>query len=235
MTTSRKPVVLVTGQLLTNAIWTPQVDAFGSRFDLHFANHYSDDSIADMAARLLAEAPPAFDLVAHAMGGFIAFEVLRKAPERVASLALLSTFASADTPAQTERRQGYIRLVEAGRFPDIVEERIPMLVHPAQRENEALLGIVRNMALDTGQERFLAQQRAIMGRIDSRPALGAITCPTMILWGRQDGITTHEHQQEMVATIANARLEIVENCGHLMTIEQPATLSHILGDWLEDK
>jgi len=84
-----------------------------------------------MAARLLETAPPLFTLIAHAMGGFVAFEVMRRAPERVARLALLATLATADGPAQTARREGYIRLVEQGRFEQVAEERIPMLVAPA--------------------------------------------------------------------------------------------------------
>ena len=80
---------------------------------------------------------------------------------------------------------------------------------------------------------FLRQQRAIMARADSRPSLAAIACPTLIVWGRQDGITTKAHQQEMAAAIPGARLEVVEDCGHLATLEKPHTVSRILGGWLE--
>lgn len=225
-------VVLITGQLLTAAAFAPQIAALSPRFDLMLADHTSDDTVAGMARRLLAAAPPRFHLVAQAMGGFVAFEVMRQAPERVGRLVLMATLATADTPVQTERRQGYIRLVEAGRFDEVVEERIPILVHPARREDEPLLSVVRQMARDTGAETFLRQQRAIMGRPDSRAALGAIRSPSLILWGRQDGITTEAHQQEMASAIPGARLEIVEDCGHLATLEKPQTVSRLLGAWL---
>jgi pimeloyl-ACP methyl ester carboxylesterase len=185
-----------------------------------------------MAQRLLADAPERFDLVAHAMGGFVAFEVMRQAPQRVRSLALLATLAPNDGPAQTERRQGYIRLVEDGRFEGVVEERIPILVHPARREDEALLTVVRRMAQETGAETFLRQQRAIMARADSRPTLAAIACPTLVVWGRQDGIATLAHQEEIVGGIPGARLEIVEDCGHLATLEKPRTVTGLLTEWL---
>ncbi|HMP45143.1 MAG TPA: alpha/beta hydrolase, partial [Sphingopyxis sp.] len=101
------PIVLITGQLLTDAVWQPLIAAWPDR-DIIVANNRSDDSIEGFAKRLLDNAPPKFVLIAHAMGGFVAFEVMRCAPERVAKLALISTLASADGPAQTARRQGYI-------------------------------------------------------------------------------------------------------------------------------
>ena len=229
---TRPAVVLVSGQLLTAACWAPQIAALSPDFDIRIADHGRDDSIGAMAARLLAEMPERFDLVAHAMGGFVAFEVLRRAPQRVRSLALFSTLARTDQPAQTERRQGYIRLVEAGRFDAVVEERVPILLHPAQREDEGLLAVVRRMAQDTGAERFLGQQRAIMARADSRPSLPAIACPTLLIWGRQDGIATEAHQTEMLAAIPDCRLTVIEDCGHLVTLEKPATVNALLADWL---
>ncbi len=167
------PIVLITGQLLTDAVWRPLIDAWTDR-EVIVADNRSDDTIEGFAQRLLDFAPPKFVLVGHAMGGFIAFEVMRRAPERVAKLVLISTLASADGPAQTTRRQGYIDLVENGQFDQVVEERIPILFPEEKREDERLLGIARKMAADTGAETFLAQQRAIMARIDSRPRLGEI-------------------------------------------------------------
>lgn len=232
---SRPPVVLVSGQLLNAECWAPQIAALGADYDLRLADHTRDATIAGMAARLLAQAPERFDLVAHAMGGFVAFEVMRQAPQRVRSLALIATLASADGPAQTARRQGYIKLVEDGNFAGVVEERIPILVHPARREDEHLLSVVRRMALDTGAETFLAQQRAIMGRVDSRPGLGAIACPTLLVRGAQDGITTPEQQDEMLAAVPGARLETLDDAGHLVTLERPRSVNALLRAWLEGR
>lgn len=229
----RPSLVLISGQLLTAECWAPQITALSRDHDLRLADHSGDDTIAGMAARLLAEAPERFDLAAHAMGGFVAFEVIRQAPERVRSLALFATLASADGPAQTERRQGYIKFVEDGNFAGVVEERIAILVHPARREDEALLAIVRRMALQTGAETFLRQQRAIMGRIDSRPGLAQINCPVLLVRGAQDAITTQAQQDEMLAAIPGARLETLEDAGHLVTLERPRSVSALLAAWLK--
>lgn len=229
---SRPVVAFASGQLLTQECWAPQAAALSADYDLRFSDHTRDETIAGMATRLLDETPDRFHLVAHAMGGFTAFEVMRQAPKRVASLVLMSTLAPNDGPAQTERRQGYIRLVEDGQFAGVVEERIPILVHPARREDAPLLTIVRRMAADTGAETFLRQQRAIMSRADSRPSLPAITAPTLVIRGEQDGITTQAHLDEIMAGIAGARLEAVADCGHLPTLERPVTTTRILADWL---
>jgi pimeloyl-ACP methyl ester carboxylesterase len=229
---ARPTVVLVPGQLCTESLWTAQISPLQALTGVSVAVQREHDNVGDMAQSLLDAMPERFSIAAHAMGGFVAFEVLRRAPARVASVALLSTLAPNDTPTQTARREGYLRLVGQGRFADIVEERIPLLLHPSRRTDATLVGTVRKMAEDTGVSAFLNQQRAIMTRPDSRPGLAGISCPTLIVFGRQDGIVTLEHQNEMLSGIRNARLEIIEDCGHLMTLEQPELLARLLAEWI---
>jgi pimeloyl-ACP methyl ester carboxylesterase len=230
--TRRACVVFAAGQLLTKQVWASQTAALAPDYELVVADHGQDDSIAGMARRLLDSAPARFHLVAHAMGGFTAFEVMRQAPERVLSLVLIATLAPNDGPAQTERRVGYSRLVEAGHFDRVVEERIPMLVHPERRGDEVLLSVIRHMASETGAERFLGQQRAIMGRVDSRPGLGAIRVPTLLIRGDHDGITTEAHQDEILRGLPGARLEVIADSGHLPMLERPAETNRLLREWL---
>ncbi|HTP78041.1 MAG TPA: alpha/beta fold hydrolase [Rhizomicrobium sp.] len=232
MSAARPPVLLMCGQLCTERLWRDQIPALAALTDVAVSVQRQHETVADMARAVLAAQPGRFSIVAHAMGAFVAFEILRQAGDRVASLALLSTLAPNDTPAQTARREGYLRLVEAGKFDGVVEERIPILLHPARRQDAALVSAVRQMARDTGAETFLRQQRAIMSRPDSRPGLRAIACPTLIVFGRQDGIVTLDHQTEMCGAIAGARLEIIEDCGHLMTLEQPERVTRMLADWI---
>lgn len=230
---SKIPVVLVAGQLLTDAVFAPQVAALrAAGHEVIVADHQRDETIAGMAVRLLANAPERFALLGLAMGGFVAFEVMRQAPERVDRMALLATLAPNDGPAQTARRQGYIDLVESGRFADVIEERIPMLFAPDKREDATVLAIARQMAADTGADTFMRQQRAIMSRADSRPSLPAMQVPAMLLWGDADGIATRAHQDEMLAGLPNARLEIIPGGGHLATLEQPEAVNAALFNWL---
>lgn len=227
------PVVFACGQLLTEDVFEPQIRALSADRDVLVSDHQQDDTIVGMAKRLLDAAPERFALAGHAMGGFIAFEVMRQAPGRVDRLALLATLAPNDGPAQTERRQGYIRLVEDGQFDQIIEERIPMLFAPASRTDERLLNVARKMAADTGADKFLNQQRAIMSRADSRPSLTDINVPTLLLWGDADGITTRAHQDEILAGIPDSRLEVFAGAGHLLTLEQPEAVTATLQRWLD--
>ncbi|MBB6425218.1 alpha/beta fold hydrolase [Sphingopyxis sp. JAI128] len=226
------PIVLITGQLLTDAVWQPLLDAWPDR-DIIIADNQSDDTIEGFAQRLLDNAPPKFALIAHAMGGFVAFEVMRRAPEHIVKLALISTLASADGPAQTARRQGYIDLVESGNFDQVVEERIPILFPEEKRSDERLVGIARQMAADTRAETFLAQQRAIMARIDSRPRLGEIAVPTLLIWGAKDGITSRAHHDEILEAIPGARLEVIAGAGHLPTVEAPEVVVPLLAGFID--
>ena len=146
---------------------------------------------------------------------------------------MVATLATADGPAQTARRQGYIDLVDAGRFDQVIEERIPMLFPPG-RDDAALLAIARRMAADTGAETFLRQQRAIMGRVDSRASLARITVPTLLIRGDGDGITTPEQQAEMLAALPDARLETLADVGHLPMLEAAHATTALLTRWIDE-
>lgn len=226
------PLVMLPGQLSTALLWAAQSGELGRGREVLVIEQRDHDTVAELARATLAAAPPRFALAAHAMGGFVAFEMLRQAPERIERLALLSTLAPGDTPVQTARREGYLRLVEGGNFPQVVEERIPIVLSPRAARDRGLVAQVRRMAADTGPQSFLRQQRAIMSRPDSRPSLGAIRCPVIILFARQDGIVTLAHQEEMRDAIPSARLAIIEECGHMMTLERPGAVTGLLAAWL---
>ena len=225
-------VVLIPSQLCTGLVFEPQMPVLSTLGRPRVFVQRDHDSVGAMAQSVLEASPERFTLITHGMGGFVAFEMLRRAPQRIQRLVLMSALAPADTPKQTERRMGYIRLVEQGRFDGIIEERIPMLVHPSRVGDAALTAILRRMTSDTGPEVFQRQQRAIMARPDSRPMLASIACPTMLVFGRQDGITTIEHQNEMRNAIPDVRLEIIEECGHMMTLEKAGEVNGLLERFL---
>jgi pimeloyl-ACP methyl ester carboxylesterase len=232
MNANRPPVVFIPGQLCNERLWTAERAAVGALAPVSVAVQRDHDSVGGLAHAVLADAPETFSIVSHGMGGFVAFEILRQAPSRVASVVLMSTLAQNDTPAQTARREGYLRLVEAGQFAQVVEERLPILFRPESAKDAQLVGVARLMAEETGPETFLRQQRAIMSRPDSRPDLPRMSCPVLLLYARQDGIATLKHQQDMLAGFPDARLEIIEDCGHLMTLERPEATSRIVADWI---
>jgi pimeloyl-ACP methyl ester carboxylesterase len=231
----RQSLVLLPSQLCNGRIWTHQIEALADLADIAAPAPPQQDNMRAMAAAVLDAAPPRFALAAHGMGGFVALEMLRQQPERVQRLALLGTLASADGPAQIARREGYSRLVEAGRFDAIVEQRLPLLFHPDRAADPALIAIARQMAQETGADRFLQQQRAIITRIDSRPHLAAIAIPTLVIGASEDAVAPPAAIRELAQGIPGARLEIIEGCGHFMQLERPAVVTALLRDWLETR
>jgi pimeloyl-ACP methyl ester carboxylesterase len=166
------------------------------------------------------------------MGGYIALELLRQAPGRIARLALLDTSARADAPEQRLRRGELIELARAGRFDEVADLAYPGLVHPDRLADQALRATVRSMAQDTGAEAFIRQQTAIMNRPDSRADLAAIGCPTLVLVGDADQLTPPARAQEIAAGIRGAQLVEVPASGHLSTLEQPERVTAALVAWL---
>src|SRR5580693_6389511 len=158
------PVVLIPGLTCTARLYAEQIPALWQFGAVTIADHRRDDSMAAIARRILAAAPPRFALAGLPMGGYIAFEIMRQAAGRVAKLALLDTGARGDTPEQTERRKVVIALANSGRYADVTDIAFPVYVHRNRHNDEALKRTVRTMAEETGPEAFLRQQRAIIGR-----------------------------------------------------------------------
>ncbi len=197
------------------------------------ADHTRDDSMAGIAGRILATAPPRFALAGLSMGGYIAFEILRQAPQRIARVALLDTSARADAPEQTAMRRAQMTLASQGRLAQVVEQQFPRLVHRERRGDAALREVFTVMAEEVGVGGFIRQQTAVLGRIDSRATLGSIRCPTLVLVGEGDELTPPERAGEIADGIAGARLVTVPRCGHVSTLEQPDEVSRALLEWLQ--
>ena len=232
---SSVPILLVPGLLCSARLYAPQIPALWPFGQIAVADHRQDADLAAIAARILKDAPPRFALAGLSMGGYIAFAMLRLAPERIARLALLDTSARPDTPEQTAGRKTQIAMAQAGRFGEIPALSIPRFLHRHRQHDERLTGIVRQMAQDTGPEAFVRQQNAIMSRPDSRPLLASIACPTMVLVGDGDEATPPELNQEIAGGIPGAKLVVVPDCGHLSTLEQPEAVNAALADWLTFK
>jgi pimeloyl-ACP methyl ester carboxylesterase len=229
----RASLVLIPSQLCDGRVWGHQIDALSDVAEIQVADQRGHDSMTGIAGAVLRRAPARFSLAAHGMGGFVALEMLRQAAERIDRLALFDTFATADGPAQRQRRQGYARLVEQGHFAKVVDERIPIVLHPSRQHDPDLLDLLRRMALDTGPDAFLRQQRAIIDRIDSTPDLTGIRCPTLVVTGREDAICPPDAARRLADGIPKAQLVVLDDCGHLSPLEQAAQVTALLRDWLQ--
>jgi pimeloyl-ACP methyl ester carboxylesterase len=227
------PIVLVPGLLCTARLYAEQMPTLARMGPVTVADHTRDDSMAAIAERILAAAPPQFALAGLSMGGYVAFEIVRRAPERVARLALLSTSARLDPPEITERRRRQIALARDGRFGAVADMQFPLLVHRSRLDDEGLQTLVRLMADETGADAFVREQTAIIGRADSRPDLAAIACPTLVVVGEGDELIAPENSVEIADGIPGARLVTIAQCGHLSTLERPEQVTAALTEWLQ--
>jgi pimeloyl-ACP methyl ester carboxylesterase len=228
----RTHLVLVPGLLCSPALWAPQVAALRDIADIRIADHTRHDSMAAIADSILAKAPKRFAVAGLSMGGYIAQQIVLQAPDRVTRIALLDTGSRADTPERKERRLQLNALAEREGAGRVQEELMPLLIHKERLADEPFVDLIVQMAVDIGVEAFLRQHAALMARRDNRPLLSGIRCPTLVLVGRQDTLTPLELSVEIVAAIPGAQLEIIENCGHLSTLEQPDAVNRALRDWL---
>jgi len=226
------PLILIPGLLDSARLYEQQLPQLWRLGPVMVADHTRDDSMGGIARRILANAPPRFALAGLSMGGYICFEILRQAAERVAKLALLDTSARADTPEASAMRRTQMALATGGRFAEMVEAQFIRLVSPARRDDALLRATNRRMAEEVGPQAFVRQQSAIMGRPDSRPGLASIACPTLVLVGEQDELTPPERAREMAAGIRGAHLVTVPDCGHLSALEQPDAVTGALREWL---
>jgi pimeloyl-ACP methyl ester carboxylesterase len=227
------PIVLVPGLLASARLYGEQLPELWRWGPVTIADHTRDHSMAAIARRILAAAPPSFALVGLSMGGYIAFEIARQAPDRVARLALLDTTARPDTPEQTERRHAQIGLARGGRLDEVIDLLLPVLIHRDRQDDAGLRRLVRLMAEDIGPEAFIRQQQAIMDRPDARPRLAGIGYPTLVLVGDGDELIPPDRSAEIASGIHGARLVMVPECGHLSTLERPQQVTQALVEWLQ--
>ncbi|MFD1378987.1 alpha/beta fold hydrolase [Fodinicurvata halophila] len=160
---------------------------------------------------------------------------MRQAPERVERLALLDTRASPDEDEVVARRKDLMKLAERGRFRGVTPRLLPMLVHEDRLEDRALCNRILAMAERIGRDGFIRQQEAILNRPDFRPTLARITCPTLVLCGREDKLTPVALHREMAAGIATSRMVVLEHSGHLPPMEKPEETTVELRRWLTEQ
>ena len=225
-------LLLLPGLLNDTRLWQRQVGDLKQAATCKVADLGTAESISAMAMSALRQAPPGPLAVAGlSMGGYVALEIQRQAPERVVGLALFDTTARPDSDQATADRQRMMKLAETD-FERVVKALLPKMVLPENLNNPASGGLFTAMAMAVGKEVYFRQQRAIIGRIDSRPGLAKIRCPTLVFCGRDDQLTPTALHEEIATAIVGSRLVIAEKCGHLSPLEQPQMVSMNLVHWL---
>ena len=213
--------VFIPGWLCSARLFDPVLPVACAHGAVTVADSRRDDTVHGMAARLLDDAPERFVLVGMSMGGYVAHEVMRQAPDRVIGLALISTSARPNSAEQLANWQSRRQAVLDGRFDELVEDLFSVLPDPANAADEHLRAWWRLMAHEVGAEACVSQLDAVMARPDSRPGLVAITCPTAVVHGMGDRAIAHENAAETAEAIPGAVLTLVDRAGHMLPQEQP--------------
>lgn len=231
----KQPLLLVPGVLCDRLLWSAQIEALSPYADISVPDHTRHNSMSGIAKDILAHAPPRFSIAGLSMGGFIIFELWRQAPDRIQRIALLNTNARpADPEFELPICEQLLEQARTEGVAAVAETLIPHFLSPPCQDNEAMRQIVFAMAEVTGVENMRNQMQACMKRPNSCPDLPGLSAPALIISGLDDPLTPPEQHEEMAELLPNASFEIIDDCGHLSTIEQPDAVNALLQDWLRD-
>lgn len=227
------PTLLIPGLNCSARLFQHQIPMLWRYGPVLIADHRQGDSVEELATNILSAAPSHFALAGMSLGGFIALEIMRRCPERVDRLALISTSARPDSEPERALRESRLEVARSGRYREIPPLHYAKNVHPSRQADDTLRATHRTMTEEVGMAAYFSQQQAIGSRPDARPSLADIGCPTLVLVGDSDFITPRSHSEEMVASIPNSRLVVVPGCGHLALLEQPEAANAALQTWRE--
>jgi pimeloyl-ACP methyl ester carboxylesterase len=234
---AKQPLILLPGLLCDATVWRDQAAALSDLAECFIPDYGVIDTLAGMAECVLRDAPPRFALAGHSMGGRVAFEILRIAPERVERVALMDTRTHAKPAGEAGEKEaaGRYRLLEISRsrgMRAMAKEWIPGMVHPARLGDAELIRAIENMIAAKTPEIYAAQIHALLGRPDAEPIVASIRRPTLVLCGRQDAWSGLEWHEKIHAAVVGSTLEVVEDCGHMSTMERPEAVSAAMRRWL---
>ncbi|MDB4132673.1 alpha/beta hydrolase [Amylibacter sp.] len=228
------PLVLLPGMMCDERLFASQINELSKRREVHFAKITDYETISELASDVLNNAPPVFALAGLSMGGIVAMEIVSQAPERVERLALLDTNPLAELPDVLKRRGPQIDAIKNGQLKEIIRDEMkPNYLFDGVRKTE-ILKLCMDMALDIGPDAFIRQSIALRDRVDQKNTLGSYKRPALVLCGRHDVLCPLERHELMHTLLENSKLEIIEDAGHLPTLEQPKITTMALASWLED-
>lgn len=233
----RGALVLLPGLVCDRAAWDPVLPRLGALVDCRVHETGPDSSLGAMAERVLATAPASFALAGHSMGGRVALEIVRRAPQRVERIALLDTGwrplpAGGGGESERAARLRLLALARDNGMRAMGRTWARPMVHPARLADNRLMGAILDMIERQTPDQFAAQIDALLARPDAGAVLHAIRCPSLVLCGRQDAWSPLAQHEEMAAMIPGAVLEVIDDCGHMVTMEQPARVANAMLQWL---
>lgn len=228
----KEPLVLLPGMMCDARLFAPQIAAFSHERPVMTVPLNAHDTVGQLAKDILEHAPPKFALAGLSMGGIVAMEVLRQAPERITRLALLDTNPKAESQGVAQNREPQIDKVRAGALRTVMRDEMkPNYLTDGPRLVQ-ILDLCMAMAETLGPDVFINQSRALQTRPDQQDTLRAVTVPTLILCGEDDALCPVHRHELMHQLISGSILAVIKGAGHLPTLEQPDLTNEALAQWL---
>lgn len=231
--TPRPFLAFACAHMTDERLYAHQIEALQATHDCKVFVFREHDSMAGMAQAILDQTPERFTLIGLSLGGYAAFEVIRRALPRLERLVLIDTTAVADHPARKDGRLQDIAKVQRGGVEALIPELPARWMLPAHATEPALVDLMASMARSVGAQGQFNQQTAMLARPDSHADLARVNVPTLVMCGRQDPVTPLADHEAMAACVSGSQLVVIENCGHLSTIEQPTAVTEALKHWLD--
>ncbi len=226
----KRDVFLIPGFMTDETLWEDMVVDLLRIGPLHHCDVRQDDTIEAIAQRAVVACPERFILIGFSMGGYIAREIVRLVPERVGALVLIATSARADTAQETQRKRETLQAIPPGPFRGMSRSAIAASLRTEIAIDPCVIARIKEMGIRLGRDVYIRQLTLPRGGDLDR--LAAMRCPTLVIGAAQDRVRTLAESKELQEGIPGARLEIIQNAGHMVPIEQPVLLSDAIVSWL---
>ena len=223
---------MIPGMMCDERIFAPQIEELVSKRSVHVADISKHDNISDLAADVLSHAPPKFCLVGHSMGGIVAMEICAQDPKRIEKLVLIDTNPLAELEEVKLKREPQISDALSGKLVNVIRDEMKPNYLASSENQDIILNICMDMALSLGPKVFINQSRALQTRADQQSNIQSINIPVLIMCGSEDKLCTVERHEMMHNMISNSELKIINNAGHMPTLEQPSETTEVLKEWL---
>jgi pimeloyl-ACP methyl ester carboxylesterase len=223
---------MVPGMMCDERIFSPQIEELSKNLEVTIADISSFSSVRELASDVLKKAPKNFTLLGHSLGGIVAMEIFSQEPNRIDKLILMDTNPKAELEEVKSKREPQIRDVREGKLLNVMRDEMKPNYLAESENQESVLTTCMDMALSLGPDVFINQSRALQTRADQQSNIQSINIPVLIMCGLEDKLCTVERHEMMHNMINNSELKIINNAGHMPTLEQPKETTEVLKEWL---
>ena len=223
---------MIPGMMCDGRIFSPQIDELSDSIKISIADISGHSSVEELASEVLKNSPPKFHLLGHSMGGIVAMEMCSQEPSRIEKLVLMDTNPKAELEEVKAMREPQIQAAKQGKLLDVMRDEMKPNYLADTEDKERILQICMDMAMSKGPEVFIKQSKALQSRLDQQNTLCSIDFPVLLICGSSDILCPVERHELMHSIINDSELKVINNAGHMPSLEQPQETTEVLKKWL---